>query len=106
MMKNYNVISIRLPLTCESTRSICQKCYGWNLAGGKVVDLGEAVGIIAAQSIGEPGTQVNNANIPYRWYFTADPKSTNTLTKVRGCSLIKIFKLVQHERCMEKTFFT
>ena len=39
------LISIRSPLTCESTRSICQKCYGWNLAGGKIVDLGEAVGI-------------------------------------------------------------
>ena len=67
------VISIRSPLTCESTRSICQKCYGWNLAGGKVVDLGEAVGIIAAQSIGEPGTQLTMRTFHTGGIFTADP---------------------------------
>ena len=67
------VIGIRSPLTCESTRSICQKCYGWNLAGGKVVDLGEAVGIIAAQSIGEPGTQLTMRTFHTGGIFTADP---------------------------------
>ena len=45
-------------LTCMSVRSICQKCYGWNLATNKLVQLGEAVGVLAAQSIGEPGTQL------------------------------------------------
>nr|QCI06873.1 RNA polymerase b'-subunit [Halydictyon mirabile] len=54
----YRNVLIRSPLTCTSLRSICQLCYGWNLAHGKMVDLGEAVGIIAAQSIGEPGTQL------------------------------------------------
>ena len=68
-----SVIGIRSPLTCESTRSICQKCYGWNLAGGKVVDLGEAVGIIAAQSIGEPGTQLTMRTFHTGGIFTADP---------------------------------
>lgn len=51
-------INVRSPLTCEAEAGLCQKCYGRNLSSGKVVDIGEAVGIIAAQSIGEPGTQL------------------------------------------------
>ncbi len=51
-------VRVRSPLTCEATRSVCRKCYGWALAHNELVDLGEAVGIIAAQSIGEPGTQL------------------------------------------------
>jgi DNA-directed RNA polymerase subunit beta' len=51
-------VRIRSALTCESKRGICAKCYGLNLATGNIVGLGEAIGIIAAQSIGEPGTQL------------------------------------------------
>ena len=51
-------VRVRSPLTCEAARSVCRKCYGWALAYNELVDLGEAVGIIAAQSIGEPGTQL------------------------------------------------
>ena len=51
-------IEIRSVLTCESKRGVCASCYGRNLASGKRVQLGEAVGVIAAQSIGEPGTQL------------------------------------------------
>ena len=51
-------VRIRSVLTCESRRGCCVKCYGRNLATGKTVDMGEAVGVIAAQSIGEPGTQL------------------------------------------------
>ncbi|TDJ48900.1 MAG: DNA-directed RNA polymerase subunit beta' [Gemmatimonadetes bacterium] len=51
-------VPIRSVLTCESRRGICQKCYGRNLATMEMVDIGEAVGILAAQSIGEPGTQL------------------------------------------------
>ncbi len=51
-------VRIRSALTCESRRGVCAKCYGLNLANGRPVGLGEAVGIIAAQSIGEPGTQL------------------------------------------------
>ncbi|MDF2548951.1 MAG: rpoC [Chlamydiales bacterium] len=51
-------VRIRSALTCENKRGVCAKCYGLNLANGKPVSLGEAVGIIAAQSIGEPGTQL------------------------------------------------
>jgi DNA-directed RNA polymerase subunit beta' len=51
-------VVVRSPLTCEASRSVCRKCYGWALAHNQLVDLGESVGIIAAQSIGEPGTQL------------------------------------------------
>ncbi|MCH7908257.1 MAG: DNA-directed RNA polymerase subunit beta', partial [Candidatus Hydrogenedentes bacterium] len=50
--------TIRSVLTCQSPRGVCAKCYGRNMATGKLVERGEAVGIIAAQSIGEPGTQL------------------------------------------------
>ena len=51
-------VEIRSVLTCESKRGVCAKCYGRNLATGRMVHIGEAVGVIAAQSIGEPGTQL------------------------------------------------
>jgi DNA-directed RNA polymerase subunit beta' len=51
-------VEIRSVLTCESKRGVCAKCYGRNLATGRMVQKGEAVGVIAAQSIGEPGTQL------------------------------------------------
>ncbi|HKN58925.1 MAG TPA: DNA-directed RNA polymerase subunit beta', partial [Gemmatimonadaceae bacterium] len=51
-------VKIRSVLTCESKRGVCVMCYGRNLASGRMVELGEAVGVIAAQSIGEPGTQL------------------------------------------------
>ena len=51
-------IDVRSPLTCEAKRGLCVKCYGRNLATGKMVQIGEAVGVVAAQSIGEPGTQL------------------------------------------------
>jgi len=51
-------IHVRSPLTCESKSGVCAKCYGRNLSTGKLVQKGEAVGVIAAQSIGEPGTQL------------------------------------------------
>jgi DNA-directed RNA polymerase subunit beta' len=56
--KGFPAVIIRSVLTCQSRRGVCAKCYGRNLATGKLVERGEAVGIIAAQSIGEPGTQL------------------------------------------------
>nr|YP_010336952.1 RNA polymerase beta'' subunit [Madagascaria erythrocladioides]QUE28986.1 RNA polymerase beta'' subunit [Madagascaria erythrocladioides]UNJ16537.1 RNA polymerase beta'' subunit [Madagascaria erythrocladioides] len=69
---NVNSILVRSPLTCESRTSICQRCYGWNLAHSKIVDLGEAVGIIAAQSIGEPGTQLTMRTFHTGGVFTGE----------------------------------
>jgi len=51
-------VTIRSVLTCETKRGVCRKCYGKNLATGRIAEQGDAVGIIAAQSIGEPGTQL------------------------------------------------
>jgi len=51
-------VQVRSPLSCKLKRGICQKCYGWSLASNKIMEVGEAVGIIAAQAIGEPGTQL------------------------------------------------
>ena len=55
---NFNSIKIKSILTCESRRGVCAKCYGWDLTRRELVTQGTAVGIIAAQSIGEPGTQL------------------------------------------------
>ena len=65
-------VKVRSPLTCEAARSVCQYCYGWSLAHAKMVDLGEAVGIIAAQSIGEPGTQLTMRTFHTGGVFTGE----------------------------------
>lgn len=65
-------VYLRSPLTCESTRSVCQQCYGWSLAHLKMVDMGEAIGIIAAQSIGEPGTQLTMRTFHTGGVFTGE----------------------------------
>ena len=65
-------VTVRSPLTCEASRSVCQSCYGWSLAHAEMVDLGEAVGIIAAQSIGEPGTQLTMRTFHTGGVFTGE----------------------------------
>jgi len=65
-------IYIRSPLTCSLYRAVCQKCYGWDLASENLVDMGEAIGIIAGQSIGEPGTQLTMRTFHTGGIFTAE----------------------------------
>jgi len=65
-------VLVRSPITCNSIGSVCQLCYGWNLAHGQLVDIGEAVGIIAAQSIGEPGTQLTMRTFHTGGVFTGE----------------------------------
>nr|QCI05828.1 RNA polymerase b'-subunit [Dasysiphonia japonica] len=81
-LKLSNVL-VRSPLTCSSSRSVCQLCYGWNLAHGKMVDLGEAIGIIAAQSIGEPGTQLTMRTFHTGGVFTGQ-LSDNIISNYDG----------------------
>ena len=88
-------VVVRSPLTCEAARSVCQLCYGWSLAHGKTVDLGEAVGIIAAQSIGEPGTQLTMRTFHTGGVFTGEVarsiKAENSgLVKLQGINTRKI----------------
>ncbi len=70
--KAVETVKVRSPLTCEAARSVCRYCYGWSLAHGKMVNLGEAVGIIAAQSIGEPGTQLTMRTFHTGGVFTGE----------------------------------
>jgi DNA-directed RNA polymerase subunit beta' len=78
LVKDYNIhdVYVRSALTCQSEYGICKRCYGRNLATGKVVDVGEAVGIIAAQSIGEPGTQLT-----LRTFHTGGVASADDITQ-------------------------
>jgi DNA-directed RNA polymerase subunit beta' len=67
-----NEVVVRSPLTCEALRSVCRNCYGWHLSYSKIIDLGEAVGILAAQSIGEPGTQLTMRTFHTGGVFSGD----------------------------------
>tara|TARA_B110000008_G_scaffold273362_1_gene307508 strand:- start:2530 stop:5919 length:3390 start_codon:yes stop_codon:yes gene_type:complete len=67
-----NDVTVRSPLTCEALRSVCRNCYGWHLSYSKIIDLGEAVGILAAQSIGEPGTQLTMRTFHTGGVFSGD----------------------------------
>jgi len=58
------VVRVRSVLGCQSDVGVCRRCYGYSLATGAPSEIGDAVGIIAAQSIGEPGTQAHHADVP------------------------------------------
>jgi len=71
--KYYDSVRVRSPLTCSTSDSkVCQLCYGWNLSQNRIVSLGEVVGIIAAQSIGEPGTQLTMRTFHTGGVFAGD----------------------------------
>nr|YP_010336238.1 RNA polymerase beta'' subunit [Chroodactylon ornatum]UNJ14644.1 RNA polymerase beta'' subunit [Chroodactylon ornatum] len=111
---NVTQILVRSPLTCEASNSICQYCYGWSLANDTLVDLGEAVGIIAAQSIGEPGTQLTmrtfhtggvftgevakqiRAEYSGKVVFSKSIKSTDTRTRHGDIALLNLESLTIH----------
>ncbi len=90
-------IKIRSVLTCESKQGICMKCYGRNLANGGLVKLGEAVGIIAAQSIGEPGTQLTMRTFHIGGTAAAVFKQPQIKSKVEGIIRYNELRLVQLE---------
>ena len=68
----------RSPFTCNLYRAVCQKCYGWDLANENLVDIGEAVGILAGQSIGEPGTQLTMRTFHTGGIFTSEARQQIT----------------------------
>ena len=72
--KKISKFYVASPLTCSLYRAICQKCYGWDLANENLVDIGEAVGILAGQSIGEPGTQLTMRTFHTGGIFTSEAR--------------------------------
>jgi DNA-directed RNA polymerase subunit beta' len=79
-------IYIQTPFTCRSTSWICKLCYGRSPTHGNLVELGEAIGIIAGQSIGEPGTQLT-----LRTFHTGEVFTRGTAEHVRACGNIYIY---------------
>ncbi len=90
------IVRIRSVLTCETKRGVCAKCYGLNLANGKPVSQGEAVGIIAAQSIGEPGTQLTMRTFHLGGIATAGASPELVTTKA-GILICLDVRFVQNE---------
>ncbi|HHD11554.1 MAG TPA: DNA-directed RNA polymerase subunit beta' [Deltaproteobacteria bacterium] len=84
-------VKIRSVLTCRSANGICVKCYGRDLARGKMVELGEAVGVIAAQSIGEPGTQLTMRT--FHIGGTASRRAEQTTLEARHEGIVKFVNL-------------
>ena len=77
-------VKIRTPLTCETRYGLCAKCYGRDLGRGKLVNAGEAVGVIAAQSIGEPGTQLTMRTFHIGGAASRTAVASNVVTKSAG----------------------
>ena len=79
-----DAIKIRSPLTCEVSSGVCALCYGRDLATGKVVSIGEAVGVIAAQSVGEPGTQLTMRTFHTGGVVTRSVESSNIIASINA----------------------
>lgn len=90
------VVRLRSSLTCECHRGLCAKCYGMNLATGNLVGFGEAIGIIAAQSIGEPGTQLTMRTFHIGGIASAG-LSPQLIAEKDGILIYKDLRVVQNE---------
>ncbi len=89
---------VRSPLTCELEYGICQKCYGWAMTTQKLVDVGEAIGIIAAQSIGEPGTQLTMRTFHTGGVFKGAGAMKEIIADIDGKAVNKVFTREQRTR--------
>ena len=89
-----DTVRIRSVLTCEAKRGVCAHCYGRNLANGKMVERGEAVGVIAAQSIGEPGTQLTLRTFHIGGTAARIAEQSKVVSKVSGTVVLKNVKSV------------
>jgi len=92
--KKYEVkeFYLRSPLTCNLYRAICQKCYGWDLANENLVDIGEAIGILAGQSIGEPGTQLTMRTFHTGGIFTSEARQ-QIISPIDG--ILRFYKILK-----------
>jgi len=91
------MVEVRSALTCEAKTGICVKCYGRNLATGKTVQMGEAVGVVAAQSIGEPGTQLTLRTFHVGGVAGGVSEDSSVIAKFAGKIEIEDLKTVQGE---------
>ncbi len=89
-------MNVRSPISCESRYGVCAKCYGRDLARGHLVNIGEAVGVIAAQSIGEPGTQLTMRTFHIGGAATRATAANNIQIKTNG--LLKLFNVKYVQR--------
>ena len=88
-------IDVRSPLTCEAKKGLCVKCYGRNLTTGKMVQIGEAVGVVAAQSIGEPGTQLTLRTFHVGGIAGNISEENELVSKFDGITEIEDLKIVK-----------
>ncbi|RMD69163.1 MAG: DNA-directed RNA polymerase subunit beta', partial [Gammaproteobacteria bacterium] len=91
-------VKVRSPITCETRYGICSACYGRDLGRGHRINIGEAVGIIAAQSIGEPGTQLTMRTFHIGGAASRTAAKNSVEVKTEGHVRLKNLKLVQHPK--------
>ncbi len=91
-----DAIRVRSPLTCESQEGVCARCYGWDLSTSRMVEEGLAVGIIAAQSIGEPGTQLT-----MRTFHTGGIAAMSLIETEQKASRDGVVKYLESLRCVD-----
>ncbi|MCD8172006.1 MAG: DNA-directed RNA polymerase subunit beta' [Alistipes sp.] len=96
-------VEIRSALTCEARKGVCAKCYGRNLATGRMVQRGEAVGVIAAQSIGEPGTQLTLRTFHVGGVAGGVSVDSNIIARYDGKLEIDDLRVVEHKNDAGKT---
>ncbi len=94
--KNVDMVLVRSPVTCQTRYGVCSKCYGRDLGRGHLVNLGEAVGVIAAQSIGEPGTQLTMRTFHIGGAASGAVAESRIEVKTNGAVKLKNIKLVKH----------
>jgi len=91
-------IKVRSPITCETRYGVCASCYGRDLARGRTISIGEAVGVIAAQSIGEPGTQLTMRTFHIGGAASRAAATSSVEVRNKGVTRFHHLKTVQHEK--------
>ena len=91
-------IQVRSPITCQTRYGVCSSCYGRDLARGRLIDIGEAVGVIAAQSIGEPGTQLTMRTFHIGGAASRAAAASNVEIRNKGTLRFHHIKTVEHEK--------
>ena len=91
-------IDVRSPITCKTRYGVCGKCYGRDLARGRLINIGEAVGVIAAQSIGEPGTQLTMRTFHIGGAASRAAAASSVEIRNKGTLRFHHIKTVEHEK--------